>query len=197
MEKNREELKRSRVNSSQGAHSAGTYPGSFNMKRLGAVLLPLAFHQAFLTIRRYPFILLGKERRCESKKYLSQEYRTMTQPGFESGSQCSDHKATALPLSSYPMLPEGARDMRRKQLLHGIEIKFWAIACFVYPREVNDRVLKSFAHQLMKISGETGPPVYGELKKKRKERRQIHSAGIFQYCLTDGLTDWPAHWLSD
>ena len=67
MEKNREELKRSRVNSSQGAHSAGTYPGSYNMKRLGAVLLPLAFHQAFLTIRRYPFILLGKEIRCESK----------------------------------------------------------------------------------------------------------------------------------
>ena len=84
MEENREELKRSRVNSSQGAHSAGTYPGSYNMKRLGAVLLPLAFHQAFLTIRRYPFILLGKEIRCESKKYSSQEYKTMTQPGFES-----------------------------------------------------------------------------------------------------------------
>ena len=50
------------------------------MKRLGAVLIPLAFHQAFLTIRRYPFILLGKERRCESKNYLSQEYSTMTQP---------------------------------------------------------------------------------------------------------------------
>ena len=79
--------------------------------------------------------------------------------------------------------------MRGKQLLHGIEIKVWAIACFVYPREVNDRVLNSFAHQLMKISGETATPVYGELKKKRKERRQIHSANIFQYCLTDWLTD--------
>ena len=112
MEKNREELKRSRVNSSQGAHSAGTYPGSYNMKRLGVVLIPLAFHQAFLTIRRYPFMLLGKERRCESKKYSSQEYRTMTQPGFESGSQCSDHKATALPLSSYPMLLERATTSR-------------------------------------------------------------------------------------
>ena len=82
-----------------------------------------------------------------------------------------------------------AWDMRGKQLLHGIEIIVWAIACFAEPREVNDRVLKSFAHRLMKISGETGTSLYGELKKKRKERRQIHSASIFQYCLTDRLTD--------
>lgn len=52
--------------------------------------------------------------------------------------------------------------MRGKQLFHGIEIKVWAIACFVSPQDCSDRALKSFAHQLMKISGETGMPIRSE-----------------------------------
>ena len=48
---------------------------------------------------------------------------------------------------------------------------------------------------ILVLPGKT--PVYGELKKKRKERRQIHSASIFQYCLNGRLTDWLAYWLSD
>lgn len=52
--------------------------------------------------------------------------------------------------------------MRGKQLFHGIEIKVWAIACFVSPQDCNDRALKSFAHQLMKISDETGMPIRSE-----------------------------------
>lgn len=56
----------------------------------------------------------------------------------------------------------GAWDMRGKQLFHGIEIKVWAIACFVSPQECNDRALKNFSLQLMKISGETGMPIKSE-----------------------------------
>ena len=52
--------------------------------------------------------------------------------------------------------------MRGKQLFHGIEIKVWAIACFVNPQDCNDRALKNFAHQLMKISSETGMPIKSE-----------------------------------
>lgn len=52
--------------------------------------------------------------------------------------------------------------MRGKQLFHGIEIKVWAIACFADPREVKDRALKNFAHQLMRISSETGMPIKSE-----------------------------------
>ena len=52
--------------------------------------------------------------------------------------------------------------MRGKQLFHGIEIKVWAIACFVSPQDCSDRALKSFAYQLMKISGETGMPIRSE-----------------------------------
>ena len=59
------------------AHAAGPYPGFRNMKRLGVSLLPLdgmLVHcrslpsnlLGFPTIRRYPFILLGGERHCES-----------------------------------------------------------------------------------------------------------------------------------
>ena len=175
MEKNREDLKRSRVNSSQGAHSAGTYPGSYNMKRLGAVLQPLAW------IKRD----VVKVKNIHPKN-TGQWPSQVLNPGPSA-------LTTRPPRSHFPRIPCSWKE----QLLHGIKIKVWAIACFVYPREVNDRVLKSFAYQLMKISGETGTPVYGEWKKKRKERRRIHSASIFQYCLTDWLTDWPAHWLSD
>ena len=52
--------------------------------------------------------------------------------------------------------------MRGKQLFHGIEIKVWAIACFVSSQDCNERALKNFSHQLMKISGETGMPIRSE-----------------------------------
>ena len=52
--------------------------------------------------------------------------------------------------------------MRGKQLFYGIEIKVWAIACFVSPQDCNDRALKNFSHQLMKISAETGMPIRSE-----------------------------------
>ena len=52
--------------------------------------------------------------------------------------------------------------MRGKQLFHGIEIRNWAIACFVNPQDCNDRALKNFSQQLMKISGETGMPFRSE-----------------------------------
>lgn len=53
--------------------------------------------------------------------------------------------------------------MRGKQLFYGIEIKVWVIVCFVDLWEVNDRVLKSFVYQLMKISGEIGMLIKFEL----------------------------------
>ena len=50
---------------SQVAHQAGHYVGFHSKKRL-EVLQPLSpppqtFHQASLTIRQYPFILLGEK----------------------------------------------------------------------------------------------------------------------------------------
>ena len=79
----------------------------------------------------------------------------------------------------------GAWDMRGKQLFHGIEIKVWAIACFVDPREVNDRVLKSFAHQLMKISGETGMPIKSEpCFCKYAKRAEDVSSSTSKFSLT-------------
>ena len=72
-----------------------------------------------------------------------------------------------------------------KQLFHGIEIKVWAIACFVDPREVNDRVLKSFAHQLMKISGETGMPIKSEpCFCKYAKRAEDVSSSTSKFSLT-------------
>ena len=63
--------------------NSGAYPGFCSMKRLGVVLLlldgmlvhrrcpppppPPVFRQVSLTVCRYPFILLGGERHCESK----------------------------------------------------------------------------------------------------------------------------------
>ena len=53
----------------------------------------------------------------------------------------------------------GTWDMRGKQLFHGIEIKNWAIVCFANPQDCNERALRHFSNQLMKISGETGMPI--------------------------------------
>ena len=175
MEKNREELKRSRVNSSQGAHSAGTYPGSYNMKRLGAVLQPLAW------IKRD----VVKVKNIHPKN-TGQWPSQVLNPGPSA-------LTTKPPRSHFPRIPCSWKE----QLLHGIKIKVWAIACFVYPREVNEWVLKSFAYQLMKISGETGTLVYGEWKKKKEgeaKNSQCEYFSILSDWLADRLT---AHWLSD
>ena len=145
------------------------------MKRLGAVLLPLAW------IKRD----VVKVKNIHPKN-TGQWPSQVLNPGPSA-------LTTKPPRSHFPRIPCSWKE----QLLHGIKIEVWAIACFVYPREVNDRVLKSFAYQLMKISGETGTPVYGEWKKKRKERRRIHSASIFQYCLADRLTGSLTVWLTD
>ena len=64
---------------SQMAHPGGVYPGFNSKKRLRVLALfpgrdvsslqgyPPAFHQVSQTICRYPFILLGKERYCETR----------------------------------------------------------------------------------------------------------------------------------
>ena len=61
------------------AHPGGVYPGFNSKKRLRALALfpgrdvsslqgyPPAFHQVSRTICRYPFILLGKDRYCETR----------------------------------------------------------------------------------------------------------------------------------
>ena len=71
-----------------GQNTAGTYPGFYNMKHLGVLLLSvegMTFRQVYLTVCRHPFKLLGGERHCESK--VSQEHNTMTQPGLQPGVQ--------------------------------------------------------------------------------------------------------------
>ena len=85
----------------------------------------------------------------------------------------------------------GAWDMRGKQLFHGIEIKVWAIACFVSSQDCNERALKNFSHQLMKISGETGMPIRSEpcfckyAKKPADVSRstvEFFSLSLFIFC---------------
>ena len=75
--------------------------------------------------------------------------------------------------------------MRGKQLFHGIEIKVWAIACFVGSQDCNERALKNFSHQLMKISGETGMPIRSEpcFCKYAKKAADV-SRSTFEFLLT-------------
>ena len=78
------------------AHTAGAYPGFRSMKRLGVLLLlldgmlvhhilPPAFRQVSLTVRRYPFILVGGER------HRAQEHNIMPRPGLEPRVQRANH----------------------------------------------------------------------------------------------------------
>ena len=76
--------------------------------------------------------------------------------------------------------------MRGKQLFHGIEIKTWAIACFVNPQDCNDRALKNFSHQLMKISSETGMPIRSEPCFCRYAKRAEDVSNCYQMCLLPG-----------
>ena len=88
--------------------------------------------------------------------------------------------------------------MRGKQLFHGIEIKVWAIACFVSPQECNDRALKYFAHQLMKISGETGMPIKSEpCFCKYAKRAEDVSAWLNCNFLINVLIDFMSFALGD
>ena len=75
---------------SQVIFPAGARPSFHSIKRLEVLLLLLSpgldatrFHQAPLTLCRYPFILLGGERRCES-----QVFRPRTQHIDPARSRC-------------------------------------------------------------------------------------------------------------
>ena len=57
--------------------------------------LPPAFHQASLTIRQHPFLLLGGKRRYESK-VLAFEQNTLTWPGRAPGSQNTESSALTI-----------------------------------------------------------------------------------------------------
>ena len=99
------------------AHTAGAYPGFRSIKQLGILLLlldwmlvhrrlPPAFFQVSLTVRRYPFILLGGERHyCMRVKCFVQEHNPMTWPGLELGPLDPDSSAlTTRPPRSPPYL---------------------------------------------------------------------------------------------
>ncbi|XP_048590350.1 protein argonaute-2 [Nematostella vectensis] len=61
---------------------------------------------------------------------------------------------------SSPITPKGGVwDMRGRQLFHGIEIRTWAIACFVKQQMCTEDALRRFSNQLMKISVEQGMPI--------------------------------------
>ena len=78
------------------AHLAKAYPGFPCINWWGVSLpppppmgcqstarLPSSIHQASLTIRWYPFVLLGGERHCEREVFFP-NYNTLTQPGLKS-----------------------------------------------------------------------------------------------------------------
>ena len=53
----------------------------------------------------------------------------------------------------------GVWDMRGKHMFHGIEIKVWAIACFIPQRECPEEQLRRFTQLLIKSSEECGMPI--------------------------------------
>ena len=76
------------------AYLAKAYPGFPSINWWGVSLppprmgcqsiarLPSSIHQASLTIRWYPFVLLGGERHCEREVFFP-NYNTLTQPGLK------------------------------------------------------------------------------------------------------------------
>lgn len=79
---------------------------------------------------------------------------------------------------------KGTWDMRGKQLFHGIEIKNWAIVCFANPQDCNERALRHFSNQLMKISGETGMPIRSGPCFCRYARRADEVEPMFQRLIS-------------
>ncbi|CAH1733328.1 unnamed protein product [Aphis gossypii] len=61
------------------------------------------------------------------------------------------------------ILPQqGFWDMRGKQFFTGVEIRIWALVCFVSQNTICENELKNFITQLQTISNEAGMPLVGE-----------------------------------